>query len=148
MSNSLWPMNYSPPGFHGLHYLPQLAQTHVHWVGDAIQTSHSLLPPCPLALSLSQHQDLFQWVGTSHQVAKILELQLQHCYLQWIFRLICLGFISLISLPFKGHCLQCALLEHHNLKHQFFSAQFSLWFNSHIHTWLLEKPCLWLYRPL
>ena len=62
------------------------AQSHVHWVGDAIQPSHPLAPPSPPALHLSQHQGLFQWVGSSHQVAKILELQLQHKSFQWIFR--------------------------------------------------------------
>ena len=61
-------------------------QTHVLWVGDAIQTSHPLLSPSLPALSLSQHQDLFQWVSILHQVAKVLELQLQHQSFQWIFR--------------------------------------------------------------
>ena len=55
-------MDCSTPGFPVLHYLPKFAQTHVHWVGDAIQPSHPLLPPSP-ALNLSQHQGLFQWVG-------------------------------------------------------------------------------------
>ena len=67
-----------------LHHLLEFAQTHVHWVSDAIQPSHPLLPPLPPALNLSQHQDLFQWVGSSHQVAKVLELQ--HQSLQWILR--------------------------------------------------------------
>ena len=53
-------------------YLPQFAQTHVHWVGDAIQPSHPLSSPSPPAFSLSQHQGLFQWVSSSHQVAKVL----------------------------------------------------------------------------
>ena len=79
-------MDYSMTGFSALHYLPDFAQTHVHWVSDAIQWSHPLLPtPAPL-LHLSQHQDLFQWIGSSHQVAKVLELQLQHQSIQWIFR--------------------------------------------------------------
>ena len=68
----------STPDFSLLHYLPEFAQTHVHCVDDAIQLSHSLLPPPPPALSLSQHQGLFQQVGSLHQVAKALELQLQH----------------------------------------------------------------------
>ena len=63
------PMNCSTPGFSVLQYLLELAQTHIHWVNDAIQPSHPLLPP-PLSLTLSQHQGLFQWVGSSHQVAK------------------------------------------------------------------------------
>ena len=72
----LWdPMDYSMPGFPFLHYLPEFAQTHVRWVGDAIQLSHPLSTPSPFALNLSQHQGLFQWVNSSHQVAKVLELQ-------------------------------------------------------------------------
>ena len=72
------------PGFH--HKLPELAQTHVHWVGDAIQPSHPLSSPSPPAFNLSQHQGLFQWVSSSHQVAEVLEFQLQHHSFQWIFR--------------------------------------------------------------
>ena len=69
------PMDCSMPGFPVLHYLLDLAQTHVHWVSDAIQPSHPLLPLSPSALNHSQHQGLFEWVGSSHQVAKVLELQ-------------------------------------------------------------------------
>ena len=68
------PMNCSRPGFPVLHYPPESAQTHVHWIGDAIQPSHPLLPLFPFAFNLSQHQGLCQWVGALHQVAKILEL--------------------------------------------------------------------------
>ena len=64
----------------------EFAQVHVPWVGDVIQPSHPLSPPFPPAFNLSQHQGLFQWVISSHQVAKVLELQLQHQSLQWIFR--------------------------------------------------------------
>ena len=71
------PMDCSTPGFPVLHYLPEFAQTHVDWVHDAIQPSHPLSSPSPPALNLSQHQGLFQWVGSSRQVAKVLELQLQ-----------------------------------------------------------------------
>ena len=70
------PIECSTPGFPVLHYLPELAQTHIHWVGNAIQPSHPLSSPSPPALNLSQHQGLFQWVGSSHQVAKVSELQL------------------------------------------------------------------------
>ena len=80
------PMDCSTPGFPVHHQLPELTQTHVHWVGDAIQPSPPLSSPSPLAFSLSQHQGLFQWVSSSHQVVKILELQLQHQSFQWIFR--------------------------------------------------------------
>ena len=65
------PMNCSTPGLPVHHRLQESTQAHVHWVGDAIQPSHPLLPPSPPALNPSQHQDLFQWVSSSHQVAKI-----------------------------------------------------------------------------
>ena len=74
------PMDCSTPGFPVLHHLPEFAQTHLHWVGDAIQPSHPLSSPSPPALNLSQHQDLFQWVGSLHPSTKVLELQLQHEY--------------------------------------------------------------------
>ena len=80
------PMDCSMPGFPVLHYLPVFAQTHVHWVSDAIQLSYPLSPPSPLALNPSQHQGLFQWVDSLHQVGKILELQLRHQSFQWMFR--------------------------------------------------------------
>ena len=66
--------------------LPELTQTHVHWVGDAIQPSHPLSFPSPPTFNPSQHQGLFQWVNSLHQVEKVLEFQLQHQYIQWIFR--------------------------------------------------------------
>ena len=66
------PMDCSKSGFPVLHHLPELAQTHVHWVSDAIQLSHPLLPPSPPAFNVSQDQGLFQWVSSSHQVAKVL----------------------------------------------------------------------------
>ena len=79
------PMDCSTPGLPVLHHFLQLAQTHVHWVGDATQPSH-LSTSSPLAFNLSQHQGLFQWIGSSIQVAKVLKLQLQHQSFQWIFR--------------------------------------------------------------
>ena len=72
------PTNHSTPGFPVHHQLLEFTQTHVHWVGDAIQLSHPLLSPSPPAFNLSQHQGLFKWVSSSHQVAKVLEFQLQH----------------------------------------------------------------------
>ena len=72
--------------FSVLHYLPEFAQIHIYWVYDAIQPSHPLLPPSPPALNLSQHQSLFQSVFSSHQMTKVLELQLQHQTFQGIFR--------------------------------------------------------------
>ena len=71
-------MDCSPPGFPVHHQLPELAQTHVHQISDAIQPSHPLSPPSPPVLNLSQHQGPFQGVSSFHQVAKVLELQLQH----------------------------------------------------------------------
>ena len=76
----------SMPGFPAHHQLPEFTQTHVHWVGDAIKPSHPLPSPSPPAFNLPQHQDLYQWVSSSHQVAKVLEFQLQHQSFQWIFR--------------------------------------------------------------
>ena len=110
------PMDCSMPGFPV--YLPELAQTHVHRVGDAIQPSHPLLSPPPTAFNLSQHQGLFKWVSSLHQVAKLLEFQLQHQSFQWMFRT---GWISLqskgLSRVFSNTTVQ---------KHQFFGAQVSL----------------------
>ena len=72
------PMNRSMPGLPVYHQLPECTQTHIHRVGDAIQPSHPLLSPSPPASSASQHQGLFQLVNSSHEVAKVLEFQLQH----------------------------------------------------------------------
>ena len=80
------PMDCSTPGLPVHHQLPEFPQTHVHWVGDAIQPSHPLSSPSPPTFNLSQHQGLFKWVSSSQQVAKILEFQLQHQSFQWIFR--------------------------------------------------------------
>ena len=77
------PMNRSTPGLRVHHQLPELTQTHAQWVGDAIQPSHPLSSPSPPAPSPSQHQGLFQWVNSSHEVAKVLEFQLQHQSFQW-----------------------------------------------------------------
>ena len=80
------PMDCSTPGFPVYRLLPKLAQTHVHWISDAIQTSHPRSSLSPPAFNLSQHQGLFKWVSSSHQVDKVLELQLQHQSFQWVFR--------------------------------------------------------------
>ena len=141
VSDSLRPMDCSMSGFPGLYHLPELAQTHVHLVGGAIQPSYPLLSPSP-AFSLSQHQGLFEWVGSSWQVVKVLELQDQMNIQDWLH----IGLTHLISLQSKG--LSRVFSNITVQKHKFFGAQPSLWSSSHIHTWLLEKPQLWLVGPL
>ena len=108
------PMDCSMPGFPVHHQLPELIQTHVHWVGDAIQPSHPLSSPSPPAFSLFQHQGFFQWVSSSHQVAKVLELQFQHQSLQEYsvlisFRVDCFDLLA-VQGTLEG------LLRHHSLK--------------------------------
>ena len=83
---TLFRSDCSTPGFPVHHQLLELTQTHVHWVSDAIQPSHPLSSPSPPTLNLSQHWGLFQWVSSSHQVAKVLEFQLQHQSFQWTLR--------------------------------------------------------------
>ena len=80
------PMSCSTPGLPVHHQLLELAQTHVHGVGDAIQPSYHLSSPSPPVFNLSQHQGLFKWVSSLHQRAKVLEFQLQHQSFQWIYR--------------------------------------------------------------
>ena len=106
-------MDCSTPGFPALHHLPELAQTHVHWVDDAIQPSHSMLFPSP-ALNLFQHQGLFQRVSSLHQVAKVLALQFQHQPFQWIFKV---DFLQdwLVGSPCCPRTLK-SHLQHHSLK--------------------------------
>ena len=122
-------MDCSTPGFPILHHLPEFAQTHVHWVGEAIQPSHPLSAPSPPGFNLSQHQDLFQWVSSSHQVANVLEHQLQHQSFQWIFRLISFRIDWFDLLAVQGTLK--SLLQHQNsiaaiLQHSaFFMIQFS-----------------------
>ena len=78
------PMDHSTPGIPVHHQVPEFTETHVHRIRDAIQPSHPL-SPTP-ALNLSQHQGLFKWVSSSHQVAEVLEFQLQHQSFQWTLR--------------------------------------------------------------
>ena len=107
------PLDCSTPGFPVHHYLLKLAQTHVHWVSDAIQPSCLLLSLSPAVLYLSQHQGLFKWVSSSHQVAKVMELQLQHQSFQWIFKI---SFrIDWFDLLVVQETLK-RLLQHHSLK--------------------------------
>ena len=76
-------MKLSMPGLPVHHQLPESSPTYVHWVGDAIQPSHLLSSPFPPAFTPTQHWGLFKWVSSSHQVAKVLEFQLQHQSFQW-----------------------------------------------------------------
>ena len=113
---TLWdPMNCSMPGIPVLHHLPEFAQIHVHWVGDAIQPSHSLLPSSPFAFSLFQSQDLFQQVGSLYQVAKVLELQLQHQSFRWIFRVDFLYNLLVWSPCWSGISQKSSLAPHFEL---------------------------------
>ena len=77
------PQHTRPPLYH---QLLEFTQTHIHWVGDAIQPSHPLSSPSPPDPNPSQHQGLFQWVRSSHQMVKVLEFQLQHQSFQWTLR--------------------------------------------------------------
>ena len=122
-------MNYSTPGFPVHHQLLEFTWTHVHWVNDAIEPSHPLSSPSPPAFNLSQHQGLFKWVSSSHQVAKLLEFQFQPSVLpmntqDWFP----LGWIRCISLQSKG--LSRVFSNTTVQKHQFSCAQLSLYSNS------------------
>ena len=102
------PMNHSTPGLPVHHQLPESTQTHVHRVGDAIQPSHPLPSPSPPAPNPSQHQGLFQWVNSLHEVAKVLEFQLQHQSFQWTPRTdLLLGWTGWIFLQSKGLSVRC-----------------------------------------
>ena len=130
------PMGCSMPGFPVYHQLLELAQTYVHWVSDAIQPSHPLSSPSPPAFNLSQHQGLIsmsQLFASGSQSTKASASVLPMTIQDW-FPLGCTGWIALhsmgLSRVFSNTTAQ---------KHQFFGTQPSLWSNSYIHTWLLEK---------
>ena len=131
------PMDCSTPGLPVHHQLPESTQTHVHWVGDAIQPSHPLSSPSP-TFNLSQNQSLqMSWFFTSggqsigvSASASVLPMNIQ----DWFP----LGWTGWISLLLKG--LSRVSSNTTVQKHQFFGAQLSLLSNSHIHTWLPEKP--------
>ena len=133
------PMNCSTPGLPVHNQLPELIQTHVHWVGDAIQPSHPLSSPSLLTSSFPSIR-----VFSNESVLRIRRPK------YWSFSVSIspsnafpLGWTGWISLQSKG--LSRVFSNTAVEKHQFFSAQLSLQSNSHIHTWLLEKPSLWLY---
>ena len=136
------PKDCSMPDLPVQHQLPEFTQTHVrsqwhHWVSDVIQPSHTLSFPSP-AFNLSQHQHIFQWVSSLYQVAKVLEFQLQHQSFQWVTWT---GFLYdwLVLSPCGPKDSQ-VFSNTTTQKHQFFSTQPSLWSNSHICIWILEKP--------
>ena len=130
-------MGCSTPASTVYHQLLELAQTHVHRVSDAIQPSHPLSSSSP-AFNLSQHQGLFQWVSSSHQVVKVLGASASTSVLPMnIQDWLPLGWTGLISLQSKG--LSRVFSSTTVQKHQFFGAQPSSQSNSHIHTWPLEK---------
>ena len=118
------PMDWSTPGFPVHQQLPELAQTHILWVGDAIQPFHPLLSPSPPAFNLSQYQGLFRWVSSSNQVAKVLEFQLQHQSFQWISGLISFRMDWLDLLAVQGTLK--SLFQHHSSKASIFQCSASL----------------------
>ena len=114
------PMDCSMPGLPVHHHLLEFTQTHVHWVGDSIQPPHPLLSPSPPALNLSQHQGLFQWVNSSHQVAKLLGVSASTSVLPMnIQDWSPLGWTGWISMLSKG--LSTVFSNTTVQKHQFFS---------------------------
>ena len=131
------PMNCSTPGLPVHRQLPEFTQTHVHRVSDAIQPSHPLSSPSPHAPNLSQHQSLFQWGNSSHEVSKVLEFQLEHHSFQRNPRA--------DSIRMDGSPCSLRDSQKSSPTPQFKSIKSSelsllLQSNSHIHTWLLEKP--------
>ena len=137
MPDPLWPIDCNMPGLPVCHQLPDLALTHVHWVGDAIQPSHPLLSPFPPTFNLSQHQGLFQWViphirgpeywsfsfsiSPSNEHSRLISFRMD-----WLDILAVPGTLKSLL---QNHSSKASILWHS-----------TLWFNSHIHTWLLEKP--------
>ena len=109
VSNSLWPHGLQHASFPVHHQLLELTQTHVHQVNNAIQPFLPLSSHSPLAFNLSQNQGLFKWVSSSHQVAKVLEFQLQHQSFQWVFRMDWLDLLA-VQGTLKS------LLQHHSSK--------------------------------
>ena len=130
------PMDCSTPGFAVHHQLLELAQTHVYWVSDAIQPSHPLSSPSPPAFNLAQHQCLFQshfFASDGRSIGALALASILPVNIQGWF-----SFSIEISLQSKE--LSRVFFNTTVQKHQFFGVQLSLLSNSHIHTWLLEKP--------
>ena len=107
-------MDNSMPGLPIHHQLLEFTQTHVCWVSNTIQASHPLLSPSPPTFNLSQHKGLFQWLSPSHQIEKVLEVQLQHQSFQWIFSIDFFRMDLLDILGFQGTLK--SLLQHHSSK--------------------------------
>ena len=139
-------MDCSMPGFPVYHQLLEVTQTHVHQIGDAIQPSHPLPSPSPPAFNLAQHQGLFPWVSSLHQVAKVLVSASASVLPMNIHSRFPLELIGLISFLSKG--ISRVFYSTTVWKHQLFSLLSSLWSNSHIHTWLLQRLQPWIYGPL
>ena len=136
------PMNCNMPGLPVHHQLPEFTQTHVHRVGDAIQPSHPLSSPSPPAPNLSQQQSLFQWVNSLHEVAKVLQFQLQHHSFQRNTRTDVLQ-NGLIGSPCSPRDSQEFSLtpQFKSFNSSALSFLYESWMsNSHIHAWLLETP--------
>ena len=139
-------MDSSMPVFPVLHHLPELTQTHVHWVSDAIQPSCPLLSPFPPAFNLSQHQGLFQWVSSSHQVPKVLELQLQYkSFPMNIQDWSPLGWTGLDLLAVQGTLK--SLLQHHSLKASILCSQLfhGLTLTSIHDYWKKHRFTIWIF---
>ena len=138
------PMDCSRSGFPVLHNLLEFAQIHVHWISDVIQLSHPVSPPSPPALNLFHPQSFpMSWsFASGGQIIKASASVLPVNIQGWLP----LGLTGLICLLSKRLSRVFSITT--VWKYQFFSAQPSLWSNSHIHIWLLEKPQLWLYKPL
>ena len=113
------PMDCSTPGFPVHHQLPEPNQTHVHCVGDAIQSSQPLSSPSPPTFYLSQHQGFFQGVSSLHQMSNILEFQLQHQSFQWIFRRLISFRMDWLDLLAVQRTLK-SLPQHHSSKASIF----------------------------
>ena len=139
-------MDCNMPGFPVHLQPPELVQTHVHWVHDAIHylilCRSLLLPP-----SIFPRIRVFFNVSSSHLVANLLELQPQHQSLQWVFRINILSDFIWFYLLAVQRTLR-SLLQHHSSKASILQHSAFFISNSHIHTWLLEKPYLWLDGPL
>ena len=135
---TLWdPMDCRTPGLPVHHQLPEFTQTQVHQVGDAIQLSHHLSSPFPPAFNLPQQQGLFQWVSSSHPVAKYWSFSFSISLSYEYSGLISFRIDWLDLLAVQGTLK--SLLQHHSSKASVLWCS-ALRSNSHIHTWLLEKP--------